>query len=144
DVYNGDYIAEAGRKKAWGATVLARNTRTPSPRQKGFTKCLKAGLATASGTTTASSRTAFNPRQSPYQVPSGQGPPAPIQSATIHAAELIRSDDRVGRIAPGYLADVIAVNGNPLQDIRLLENAVFVMKDGVVQHRGSDTRAAQA
>jgi cytosine/adenosine deaminase-related metal-dependent hydrolase len=65
------------------------------------------------------------------------------QSATIHAAELIRSDHRIGRIAPGYLADVIAVNGNPLQDIRLLENAVFVMKDGAIQHHDPDAQAAQ-
>ena len=77
------------------------------------------------------------------QVRCGQSPLAAIQSATTHAAELIRSDDRIGRIAPGYLADVIAVNGNPLQDIRLLENAVFVMKDGVIQHHGLDTPAAQ-
>ena len=48
------------------------------------------------------------------------------------------------RIAPGYLADVIAVNGNPLQDIRLLESAVFVMKDGTIEHRGPDTQAARA
>jgi imidazolonepropionase-like amidohydrolase len=71
-------------------------------------------------------------------------PLAAIQSATIHAAELMRLDDRVGRIAPGYLADVIAVDGNPLQDIRLLENTVFVMKDGAIRHRGPDTQAAQA
>jgi imidazolonepropionase-like amidohydrolase len=49
----------------------------------------------------------------------------------------------VGRIEPGYLADVIAVNDNPLQDIRLLENAVFVMKDGAVLHRGPDPEAVQ-
>jgi imidazolonepropionase-like amidohydrolase len=73
-------------------------------------------------------------RQFAYQVRCGQSPLGAIQSATIHAAELIRWNDRVGRIAPGYLADIIAVNGNPLQDIRLLENAVFVMKDGAVHH----------
>ena len=77
----------------------------------------------------------------------GSGPSgrrAAIQSATIHAAELIRSKDRIGRIAPGYLADVIAVNGNPLQDIRLLENAVFVMKDGVIQRHDPGVQTAQA
>jgi imidazolonepropionase-like amidohydrolase len=80
----------------------------------------------------------LNARQFAYQVHCGQSPLGAIQSATIHAAELIRWEDRVGRIAPGYLADIIAVNGNPLQDIRLLENAVFVMKDGAIQHRGPD------
>ena len=86
----------------------------------------------------------LNARQFAWQVRCGQSPLGAIQSATIHAAELIRWDDRVGRIAPGYLADVIAVDGNPLQDIRLLENVVFVMKDGAIQHRGPDTQAAQA
>ena len=81
--------------------------------------------------------------KSPPQRRCGQSPLGAIQSATIHAAELIRWEDRVGRIAPGYLADVIAVNGNPLQDVRLLENAVFVMKDGAVQDRGPDPERAQ-
>jgi imidazolonepropionase-like amidohydrolase len=74
----------------------------------------------------------------------GQEPLGAIQSATIHAAELIRWADRAGNIKPGYLADIIAVNGDPLQDIRLLENVVFVMKDGAVQHRGGDTNTARA
>jgi imidazolonepropionase-like amidohydrolase len=55
-----------------------------------------------------------------------------IQAATVHAAELIGWPDSVGAIAPGRYADIIAVRGDPLQDIRLLENVAFVMKGGEV------------
>ena len=63
---------------------------------------------------------------------------------TIHAAELIRWERRIGRIEPGYLADLIAVRGNPLQDIRLLEHPDFVMKDGTILHNAVGSPRAQA
>jgi len=139
DVYNGDYIAQTGREQGWRADVLAKNDQTTLAQREGFTKCLAAGVRIAFGTDSGIYPHGLGARQFAYQVRCGQGPLAAIQSATIHAAELIRWDDRVGRIAPGYLADIIAVNGDPLQDIRLLENAAFVMKDGVIQRRGPDT-----
>src|SRR5215467_14648455 len=130
DIYCGDYIAETGRAQGWRADVLAKNDETTLAQREGFTKCLAAGVRIAFGTDSGIFPHGLNARQFAYQVRCGQSPLAAIQSATIQAAELIRSDDRIGRIAPGYLADVIAVHGNPLQDVRLLENAVFVMKDG--------------
>jgi imidazolonepropionase-like amidohydrolase len=144
DVYNGDYIAETGREQGWRADVLRKNDQTTLAQREGFTKCLAAGVRIAFGTDSGIYPHGLNARQFAYQVRCGQSPLGAIRSATIHAAELIRWDDRVGRIEPGYLADVIAVNGNPLQDIRLLEHAVFVMKDGAVQHHGPGTKAAQA
>jgi imidazolonepropionase-like amidohydrolase len=142
DVYNGDYIAETGRELRWRADVLAKNDQTTLAQREGFTKCLAAGVRIAFGTDSGIYPHGLGARQFAYQVRCGQSPLAAIQSATIHAAELIRWDDRVGRIAPGHLADIIAVNGNPLQDIRLLENAVFVMKDGTVRRHGPDAQPA--
>ncbi len=55
-----------------------------------------------------------------------------IQAATIHAAELLGWSDRVGAIEPGKFADLIAVEGNPLEDVSLLEKVSFVMKGGAV------------
>jgi imidazolonepropionase-like amidohydrolase len=55
-----------------------------------------------------------------------------IQSATIVSAELLGWEDQVGRIAPGMYADIIAVDGDPLEDIEELEDVDFVMKGGVV------------
>jgi imidazolonepropionase-like amidohydrolase len=142
DVYNGDYIAETGREQGWRADVLRKNDQTTLAQREGFSKCLAAGVRIAFGTDSGIYPHGLNARQFAYQVRCGQSPLGAIQSATIHAAELIGWDDRVGRIAPGYLADIIAVNGNPLQDIRLLENAVFVMKDGAIHHRSLNTKTA--
>jgi len=144
DVYNGDYIAQTGREHGWRADILRKNDQTTLAQREGFTKCLAAGVRIAFGTDSGIYPHGLGARQFAYQVRCGQSPLGAIQSATIHAAELIRWNDRVGRIAPGYLADIIAVNGNPLQDIRLLENAVFVMKDGAVHHAAVGPRPSPA
>jgi len=54
-----------------------------------------------------------------------------IQSATIVAARLLRMEKDIGRIAEGFYGDLVGVRGDPLTDVRLLENPVFVMKEGV-------------
>ena len=67
----------------------------------------------------------------------GMTPLQSIQAATIRGAELLEVDDR-GQLAPGKLADIVAVRGNPLQNIRAMENVLFVMKAGeVVKHRSA-------
>ena len=132
DVYDGDYIAEAGRQQGWRADVLRKNDETTLAQREGFTKCLAAGVRIAFGTDAGIYPHGFNARQFAYQVRCGQSSLDAIRSATIHAAELIRWEGRVGRVEPGYLADVIAVRGNPLEDIRLLEHTDFVMKDGAI------------
>jgi imidazolonepropionase-like amidohydrolase len=60
---------------------------------------------------------------------------AAIQAATVNAADLLGWRDRVGRIAPGLYADLVAVDGNPLQDVTVLERVRFVMKGGRVYRR---------
>jgi imidazolonepropionase-like amidohydrolase len=132
DVYDGDYIAQTGREQGWRDDVLRKNDETTNAQREGFTKCLAAGVRIAFGTDSGIYPHGLNARQFAYQVRCGQSALEAIRSATIHAAELIRWEDRVGRIEPGYLADMIAVNGNPLQDIRLLENVGFLMKDGAI------------
>ncbi len=64
----------------------------------------------------------------------GMTPLEAIRAATVNAADLLGRNDR-GAIAPGKLADVIAVPGNPLQDIRVLQRVSFVMKGGEVYAR---------
>ncbi len=61
----------------------------------------------------------------------GMSPLHALQTATINAADLLGVDDR-GQLKVGMLADIIAVDGNPLDNIRLMENVVFVMKGGEV------------
>ena len=55
-----------------------------------------------------------------------------LQAATTHAAELLKKSKDLGTVEPGKFADVIAVAGNPLDDIKLMQKVGFVMKDGVV------------
>lgn len=62
----------------------------------------------------------------------GMTPMQAIQSATSRAAELLEMKGRLGVIAPGAYADVVAVSGDPLADIKILENVGFVMKDGKI------------
>jgi imidazolonepropionase-like amidohydrolase len=136
DVYNGDYIAQTGREQGWRADVLRKNDETTMAQRAGFTKCLAAGVRIAFGTDSGIYPHGLNARQFAYQVRCGQSALDAIRSATIHAAELIRWDGRVGRIEPGYLADIVAVPGDPLQDVRLLEDIRFVMKDGAALRPG--------
>jgi imidazolonepropionase-like amidohydrolase len=68
----------------------------------------------------------------PRLVEFGMTPMQAIQAATSRAAELLGMAGQVGVIAPGAHADVIAVQGDPLQDVRALERVTFVMKDGTV------------
>ncbi|MDJ0927904.1 MAG: amidohydrolase family protein [Gammaproteobacteria bacterium] len=77
----------------------------------------------------------LNGREFAYMVGAGMPPLAVIQSATIEAAKLLEMADELGTIEAGKLADLVAVRGDPLNDIALLENVAFVMKDGEVYKR---------
>jgi imidazolonepropionase-like amidohydrolase len=71
-----------------------------------------------------------NGKQFSRMVQFGMTPLQAIQSATINSAQLLQQDQQLGQIKSGYLADIIAVEGNPLDDITVMENVSFVMKDG--------------
>ena len=68
-------------------------------------------------------------------VQAGMPPMFAIQAATTHAAELLKHDKDLGSLAAGKIADVVAVPGNPVEDISLMKRVSFVMKDGVVYKR---------
>ncbi|HUK88986.1 MAG TPA: amidohydrolase family protein, partial [Blastocatellia bacterium] len=72
----------------------------------------------------------LNAHEFPVMVKLGLTPMQAIQSATVHAADLIGWSDHVGSIEPGRFADIIAVDGDPLADTGVLEHVVFVMKGG--------------
>jgi imidazolonepropionase-like amidohydrolase len=132
DIYAGDYIAEVGGAQGWSADVLRKNEETMVAQREGFAKCVQAGVRIAFGTDSGIYPHGLNARQFAYHVEWGQSPLDAVRSATLHAAELLRWDDRIGRVERGYLADLIAVAGNPLDDVRLLEDVGFVMARGAV------------
>jgi imidazolonepropionase-like amidohydrolase len=73
-----------------------------------------------------------NAREFGYMVEAGMPPIEAIKSATITNAEILQISDKVGSLEAGKLADIIATDDNPLQNIKTLEKVTFVMKDGVV------------
>lgn len=132
DIYNGDYINDIGTKEGWPEEYLRKNRETTDIQREGFAKAVKMGVKIAYGTDSGVYPHGLNARQFAYMVRYGMTPMQAIQSATIRAAELLDKDDQLGSIAPGYTADLVAVKGDPLTDIRVLENVAHVVKDGVL------------
>jgi len=112
--------------------VIEKVHLTNDAQREGFTKCVKAGVRIAFGTDSGIAPHGVNARQFPYYVRYGLTPMQAIQSATRWSAELMGWEDRAGTIAPGLFADVIAVEGDPTDDVSILEQVPFVMKDGEV------------
>jgi imidazolonepropionase-like amidohydrolase len=132
DIYNGDYISSVGKEQGWSAEILRKNDETTETQRVGFRKAVAAGVKIAFGTDAGVYPHGLNARQLPYMVKYGLTPMQAIQAATINSATLIGWQDKVGSIAPGKSADIIAVEGDGLADISRFTNVAFVMKTGTV------------
>lgn len=132
DVYCGDWIAEEGARGGWSADVMRKNDETTDAQREGFTKALKAGVTIAYGTDSGVYPHAWVGKQLAYMVRYGMTPMEAIRSATVVASELMGWQERVGSVVPGKLADLVAVTGDPLKDVSVLEDVAFVMKGGAV------------
>jgi imidazolonepropionase-like amidohydrolase len=110
-----------------------RDRKRSSAHEESFRKALKAGVKIAFGTDIGGIPwTQPIAQEFPRMVEFGMTPMQAIQSATSRAAELLEMKGRLGVIAPGAYADLVAVDGDPLANIKILENVGFVMKDGKV------------
>jgi len=98
-------------------------------------RAYKAGVKIAFGTDAGVYAHGNNAKEFVYMVEAGMPPMFVIQAATTHAAQLLKHEKDFGSIAPGKFADVIAVQGNPLDDVALLQKVGFVMKAGKVYKR---------
>ncbi len=132
DIWNGDYIAEVGKREGWSAEALRKNEKTMHAQREGFRKAVAAGVKIAYGTDSGVYPHGWNAAQLPTMVRYGMTPMGAIQSATIDAARLLGWEDRVGSIAPGKYADIVAVEGDGLADLARFSQVAFVMKGGVV------------
>ncbi len=132
DIYNGDYISTVGKEQGWSAEILRKNDETTETQRTGFRKAVAAGVKISFGTDAGVYPHGLNARQLPYMVRYGMTPMGAIQAATINSATLIGWQDRVGSIAPGKSADIIAVVGDALADLSRYTNVAFVMKTGTV------------
>ena len=132
DVYNGDYIDEVGKRDGWPADILRKNTDTTEAQRIGFRKAVRAGVKLAFGTDAGVFPHGLNARQFKYMVRYGMTPMQAIQAATVNAAALMGKSKDVGSLAPGHFADLIAVTGDPLTDVGVLEHVDHVIKGGVL------------
>ncbi len=136
DVYNGDYIASVGRAEGWPEEFLRKNEETTGAQRQAFVKAYRVGAAIVYGTDAAVYPHGENARQFPIMVGLGMAPMDAIRAATSVAARHMGWEDRAGALQPGRYADLIAVAGDPLADISLLEDVPLVLKGGtVVQDR---------
>jgi len=100
-----------------------------------FARAVKGGVKIAFGTDSGVSPHGENAQEFQWMVEGGMAPMRAIQCATLEAARLLKIDDRLGTLEPGKLADVVAVTGNPIEDITATRDVVFVMKEGVVYRK---------
>jgi len=133
DIYDDECIkGKESDVSAQPADFASKLPDAAEVQRQNFRKAVHAGVKIAFGTDASICPHGMNARQFAFQVRYGQTPLQAIQSATINAATLIGHPDDFGSVRAGKRADLVAVRGDPLTDVRLLEHVRFVMKDGVV------------
>ena len=131
--YYGNWVAKKAKIDGFFPDVVRPKAAKIGPLiQNTFSKAYKAGVKIAYGTDTGVSEHGDNGGEFALMVNAGMPAIEAIRSATYHASKLLRVDDQLGTIESGKLADLVAVQGDPLKDISLMTNISFVMKDGVV------------
>lgn len=131
DVYNDDWILAEFAKMGYPEKILEKERKIGLLQRENFRKAVKAGVKQAYGTDAGVYPHGMNGKQFAHMVRWGMTPVQAIQSATVNAADLL-GWTMVGAIAPGKYADLVAVDGDPLKDVTLLEKIPFVMKGGEV------------
>jgi imidazolonepropionase-like amidohydrolase len=128
----GQFVMEKA-KEGWYPPQVARKAEEVGPVIMAMAgRAYKAGVKIAFGTDAGVYPHGENAKEFAYMVQAGMPPMFVLQAATTHAAELLHKQDQFGQIAVGRGADVIAVPGNPLVDINVMQHVDFVMKDGVI------------
>jgi imidazolonepropionase-like amidohydrolase len=129
----GKYVQEMAAKPGYYPPQVAAKAMKVGPIiQSTAGKAYKAGVKIAFGTDSAVYPHGQNAKEFEYMVQAGMPPMFTLQAATTHAAELLHKQNELGQIAVGRVADIIAVPGNPVDDITVMQRVGFVMKDGVV------------
>ena len=129
----GLWVAEKAQDPDFFPELVRPKAAEIGPQIKGtFGKAYQAGVKIAYGTDTGVSAHGNNATEFKHMVEAGMPPMKAIQSATIEAAKLLGEYDQLGSLVEGKVADIIAVNGNPVEDITILEEVDFVMKSGRV------------
>ncbi len=132
DIYNDDYILQMGAKVGMLPESIEKEKKLGGLQRENFRKAFQAGAKMAYGTDAGVYPHGDNAKQFAKMVEWGMKPLDAIRASTIHAADLLGWSDKVGALEKGHFADLIAVEGDPLSDVKVLESVKFVMKGGVV------------
>ncbi|MFL2850459.1 MAG: amidohydrolase family protein [Pseudohongiellaceae bacterium] len=132
DIYVSDYILESGTEVGMLEESLAKEREVGQVQRESFQRAHAAGVNIVFGSDAGVYPHGLNGRQFSKMVEFGMSPMQAIQAATLKAAALLGLENQVGTLNEGAYADLIAVQGNPLENVSLLENIGFVMKDGEV------------
>ena len=132
DIYTSEYLVAEGANVGFLPEMLEKAALVQESRNENFRRAAEAGARIVFGTDSSVIPHGDNAIQFSRMVEHGMTPMRAIQSATTVAAELLGWEGRTGVVASGYFADIIAVNGNPLEDISVLEDVTFVMKGGII------------
>jgi imidazolonepropionase-like amidohydrolase len=143
DIYNDDYLLGKAIEFGLPKENVEKEKKIGREQRENFERAVKGGAKMAFGTDAGVYPHGDNARQFFYMVKYGLTPAQAIRAATSNAADLIGRAKDVGTIETGKFADVIAVTGNPLDDVRALENVGFVMKGGVVYKDAITARATR-
>ena len=132
DIYNDTFILSKGAEMGMLPESLEKERQIGQLQRDNFRRAHRGGARIAFGTDGGVYPHGDNALQFAYMVQYGMTPLEAIQAATLNAAELMGWQDRVGALEPGYFADLIAVEGDPLVDVTSLERVRFVMKGGKI------------
>ena len=129
----GDWVAKKAKIPNFFPALVKPKAEKIGPQiQSTFAKAYKAGVKIAFGTDSGVSAHGDNWQEFILMTDAGMSNKDALKSATIETAKLLRVEDKIGQIKPGMLADIIAVQNNPIEDISTVKNVSFVMKDGVI------------
>lgn len=132
DIYNTEYTLSEGEKNGVPEENLDKERQVGTIQRESFTMAVERGANVVFGSDAGIFPHGDNGKQFARMVRFGMTPLQALQAATVRSAELLGWEDRVGRIEPGLNADIIAVDGSPLENIEVMETVTFVMKGGEV------------
>ena len=144
DIYTDVYILEHGMEQGLPPKIMDKERWLRGQQDANWKRAIAAGVKFAFGTDAGVYPHGQNARQFALLVQHlGLSPIDAIRMDTVNAADLMGCSDRVGRAAPGYFADLIAVDGDPLTDVSELERVHWVMKGGIVYRHDEGTRGSK-
>ena len=132
DIYNTEYTLSYGEQNGVDEENLNKERQVSKKQRDSFNRAVKAGVNMVFGTDAAIYPHGDNAKQFSRMVKFGMSELQAIQAATINSAKLLKMDNKLGQLKSGFAADIVAVKGNPLKNISVLERIPFVMKAGVV------------